>query len=160
MIEVKPVTNKNIEVNQIKIPKHLERLVEFVVVYTVKSVIRSKQEIDINIHSVSENEIQELNKQYRSKDKVTNVLSFPCDALDPDIDAPRELGDIFVCLPYVEREAEELGVQTINHFVHMLVHGCLHLLGYDHERDQDFQKMKTKEISLLNKLGVPNPYLV
>jgi probable rRNA maturation factor len=159
MIDVRPIENSNIFVNQDKTPRHLQKLVEFILVLCIKSELKTKYRVDVNVNIVSENFIQKLNHKYRNKDKPTNTLSFPCDALDADLDGPRELGDIFLCLPYIENEAKELEKPPLDHFAHLLVHSCLHLLGYDHELDKDFERMKYKEIKILHKMKIPNPYL-
>lgn len=158
MIDVIPIDNRNIRATLINIPAHISRIVEFITVLAIRGIIRSTSQASINVHAVSDEEIKKLNLQYRGEDKVTNVLSFPCDALDPEIDGPREFGDLYLCMQYIENEADSLNILPINHLAHMLIHGVLHLAGYDHETDEDFEKMKTKEIHLLGKIRVPNPY--
>jgi len=96
--------------------------------------------------------IRGLNKTYRGKDKATNVLSFPAGEADV-------LGDLVLAFETVEREAKEQGKNPKHHAVHLLVHGTLHLLGYDHENDKDAAQMEAHEIKILKKLEVDNPYL-
>jgi probable rRNA maturation factor len=102
-----------------------------------------------------------LNLEYRGKDKSTNVLSFPSDIPEevlPLLDA-RPLGDLVICIPVV-LQAIEQDKTAHDHFMHMLVHGTLHLLGYDHElSDEDAEEMEALEIEILAKLGLENPYL-
>lgn len=98
--------------------------------------------------------VQKLNKDYRGKDKPTNVLSFPS-----DISASSELGDIILALEAIEREAKEQKKSFRNHTTHLLVHGFLHLLGYDHIEEKQAIIMEGKEIKILKKLGIDNPYL-
>ena len=106
--------------------------------------------------------IQILNKHYRSKDKPTNVLSFPM--FDRLSDIPSDagyipLGDIIIAFETIKREAIEQNKTLTDHFTHMLVHGFLHLLGYDHMNDKDAKSMESLEIKILKKLGINNPYL-
>ena len=95
--------------------------------------------------------IQDLNKQYRGKDKPTNVLSFP---QDDDF----SLGDIVLALETIQKEAEEQDKSFDDHFVHLVVHGTLHLLGHDHEEDDEAEEMEALEVKILNDMGIENPY--
>lgn len=110
---------------------------------------------DVTIRIVDEAESHELNHRYRGKDKSTNVLSFPYDGDMLDVPV---LGDIVICAPVVRREAEEQGKDARAHWAHMVVHGCLHLLGYDHVRDSEAEVMEARERRLLAELGFPDPY--
>ncbi len=96
--------------------------------------------------------IRSLNHQYRGKDKPTNVLSFPGDG--------EELGDIVLSLDTIKREAKEQKKPMRAHTAHMIVHGALHLLGFDHEKDKDASAMETKETAILARIGFANPYEV
>lgn len=96
-------------------------------------------------------QIQQMNRDFRGKDKPTNVLSFPSDA-------PDEWGDIIVSEETIRKEAVEQRKTFHDHFVHMLVHGTLHLLGYDHEIEAEAEEMEALEIDILSELGVENPY--
>ncbi len=98
-----------------------------------------------------------LNKQYRGKDKPTNVLSFPSPEEYQDMDVWLA-GDIVVALETLQRESEEQNKPLEAHFVHLLVHGCLHLKGYDHISDEEADVMEALEINILNQLGYKNPY--
>lgn len=110
------------------------------------------------IRIVSMEEMQELNHEYRRQNKPTNVLSFPSD-LPPEVQAElNELGDIVICAEVIEREAKEQEKRLEAHWAHMVIHGALHLLGYDHITDKDAATMEKLEIELLNKLGFDNPY--
>jgi probable rRNA maturation factor len=106
----------------------------------------------------SDARVRELNRVYRGADKPTNVLSFP--SLAPSL-APgtaRFLGDIIIAGETVAREAEQEGRPLAHHLQHLVVHGLLHLLGYDHERDDEAREMEQLEAEILGRIGVPDPY--
>ena len=111
---------------------------------------------ELTIRVVNSNESQALNEQYRHKKGPTNVLSFPNDPT-PGMDEA-DLGDIALCAPLVEQEASEQGKLPEAHWAHLTIHGVLHLLGYDHVKKGEAEKMERLEITLLNQLGFPNPY--
>lgn len=113
-------------------------------------------EAEVSVYIVDEQESQELNFQYRAKDKPTNVLSFPADIPD-EVGVPL-LGDLVVCAPVVEREAKEQGKTLEAHWAHMLIHGTLHLLGYDHVEDDEAEVMEALETRLITQLNFPAPY--
>ena len=112
---------------------------------------------ELTIRLVDEDEGRSLNHTYRGKDYATNVLSFPA-ALPPELDLPL-LGDLVVCAPVVAREATEQGKPLNAHWAHMVIHGCLHLLGYDHIDDTEADEMETLERELLAQLSIADPYL-
>ena len=112
---------------------------------------------ELTIRLVDEVEGRELNSTYRHKDYATNVLSFPADVPDDMLDIPL-LGDLVICVPVVEREASEQGKTLESHWAHLVIHGCLHLLGYDHIDDDEAEEMEALERTLLAELGHPDPY--
>lgn len=112
---------------------------------------------EMTIRLVDETEGRELNLTYRHKDYATNVLSFPADVPDDLLDIPL-LGDLVICVPVVEREAAEQGKALDAHWAHLVMHGCLHLLGYDHIDDDEAEEMEALERELLAQLGHPDPY--
>ncbi|MFX7296868.1 rRNA maturation RNase YbeY, partial [Acinetobacter baumannii] len=120
-----------------------------------------EEDCEIGVACVDLEESHQLNLQYREKDKPTNVLSFPSDIPEevlPMLDA-LPLGDLVICIPVVLQEALEQKKTAQNHFAHLLVHGVLHLLGYDHEiSDEDAEEMEGLEIEILAKLNIANPY--
>jgi probable rRNA maturation factor len=118
---------------------------------------KRKENAQVCVRIVDENEIVELNFNYRAKKKPTNVLSFPADLPDY-IDIPM-LGDLVICAAVVERESAEQGKSRQSHWAHMTIHGTLHLLGYDHIIDSEATIMENLEIELLDKLKIPNPYV-
>jgi len=101
--------------------------------------------------------VQELNRAWRGKDKPTNVLSFPAPE-QPGVPGPRHLGDIVLAYETVVREAADEGKSLHDHATHLIVHGTLHLLGYDHELEVEAEIMEGLEIEALARLGVANPY--
>ena len=118
---------------------------------------------EVAVRIVAPNESRELNRRWRGKDQPTNVLSFPATALQ----APRAgrsgepvpLGDLVICADIVRREAERDGLPLHAHWAHMIVHGALHLAGYDHEvGDRERMRMERREIAVLRSFGYGNPY--
>ncbi|WP_295564250.1 rRNA maturation RNase YbeY [uncultured Sphingomonas sp.] len=123
--------------------------------------------VEISVRLTSDDEVHALNRQYRQKDKPTNVLSFPM--VQPDLidtvsqnsdDGELLLGDIVLAHGVCEREAAEKGVSVEEHATHLLVHGTLHLLGYDHMGDDEAEAMEEIERQALATLGIADPYLV
>lgn len=114
----------------------------------------------VTLRVASADEVRALNRDYRSKDKPTNVLSFPSE-LPPELAAQiddAELGDIIICADVVAAEAADQGKALSAHWAHMVVHGMLHLQGYDHIDDSDATEMEALEIQILAGLGFANPY--
>lgn len=111
---------------------------------------------ELCIRIVDQDESAALNKRYRDQDGPTNVLSFACDAELPDAHAP--LGDLVICAPVVTKEAMAQGKCLSDHWQHLVVHGILHLLGYDHIGDDDAQIMEHEERVILARLGIADPY--
>ena len=118
---------------------------------------RHMKEAELTIRLVNEAEITELNHTYRNNNKATNVLSFPAD-LPEHIDIPL-LGDMIICPSVVKREATEQHKALSSHWAHMVIHGTLHLLGYDHINEREAEEMENLEIQLLAGLGIDNPYI-
>ena len=119
------------------------------------------READLAIRIVDEKEGRALNHHYRGKDYATNVLSFPAElpeGLPKGVKFPL-LGDLVICAPVVAREAREQGKPLAAHYAHLTVHGCLHLLGWDHEDAREAEAMEQLEREILAGLGLPDPYL-
>ena len=112
---------------------------------------------ELTIHLVGDSSIRELNKQWRGKDAATNVLSFPAVSADR-LAGARLLGDVFVALETLEREASAEGKSLADHFRHLVAHGFLHLLGFDHETPAEAAAMERIEVRALARLGVVDPY--
>jgi len=116
--------------------------------------------LQMTVRIVDEAEIAQLNEQYRQKSGTTNVLSFPFE-MPPGMPEPLPetvLGDVVICAAVVAREAEEHHKALEAHWAHMVVHGTLHLLGYDHLSDDEAQEMESLEVAVLGELGFSNPY--
>lgn len=110
---------------------------------------------EFTIRIVDEEEMFELNHKWRGIEKITNVLSFPA---GENVVAPELLGDIAICAPVINKEAIEQEKLLEAHWAHMVIHGVLHLLGYDHNINEDAEKMESQEIEFLKTLNFPNPY--
>ncbi len=115
---------------------------------------------EVAIALSSDEEVAALNATYRGKHKATNVLSFPppTPRNQPALDEARALGDIIIARETVLAEAESLGISPSHHLSHLVVHGLLHLLGYDHETDEDARAMEALEVSILANLQIADPY--
>ena len=112
------------------------------------------QDAEITIRIVGSDESKNLNAMYRKKKYPTNVLSFLVD------DVHHLIGDIVLCAPIIEQEALDQSKNLEAHYAHLIIHGALHLYGYDHENKKDAEIMEKKEIKILTKLGYKNPYLL
>jgi probable rRNA maturation factor len=119
---------------------------------------RGRDEVALTIRVVGAAESRRLNRTWRNKDKPTNVLSFPGEFSPVMQGEAAELGDLAICAPVVAREAREQGKPAQAHWAHMVVHGVLHLLGYDHENDRDAHAMEAREVKILAQFGYSDPY--
>lgn len=131
-------------------PAHLKKWAE-------TALARKLETGEVTIRIVSVGEMTSLNKKFRYKEGPTNVLSFPFDMPDVPIDVPI-VGDIVICADIVNKEASEQGKTSEAHWAHMVVHGIFHLLGYDHQTDQEANTMERLEAEVLQNLGFANPY--
>jgi probable rRNA maturation factor len=119
---------------------------------------QNKNQLTINLKLISSNEMMKLNEEFREKRTDTNVLSFPADGEIQKISG--ELGDIAISIPYVQSESKNLNRDLDDHMMHLLAHGILHLLGFDHKEDQDANIMEAQEIKYLEFFKIANPYLI
>ncbi|REL26318.1 rRNA maturation RNase YbeY [Thalassotalea euphylliae] len=120
------------------------------------ALLQYNKPFEVTIRLVDIAESQSLNHTYRDKDKPTNVLSFPFEVpegIEMDL-----LGDLVICAQVVEKEAKEQNKTSAAHWAHMTIHGCLHLLGFDHISDDEAEEMEALEIDILKNLGFNNPY--
>jgi len=114
--------------------------------------------VSICVLLTTDAQIQTLNQSYRGKDKPTNVLSFPAEETPSIPGEPRALGDIALAFETLDREAKEANRELSDHFLHLIVHASLHLIGYSHDEDEEAERMEALEIAALTGLGVSNPY--
>lgn len=116
----------------------------------------------VSLQFLSPEDSQALNQQYRDKDYPTNVLSFPANLpqeIVENLDAS-PLGDLAICPAVVEEEARAQNKEVEAHWAHLTIHGCLHLLGFEHEGEDEAAEMENIEIEVLKKFGISNPYLI
>lgn len=112
---------------------------------------------EITIRIVDAKESEQLNSDYRNKQKPTNVLSFP---FEPPVQVESDLlGDLVICQSVMQHEACEQNKSELNHWAHLVVHGTLHLLGFDHIEESEAEEMESLEIQILKELGIGNPYI-
>ena len=125
--------------------------------WATAAVQPQSDEVEMTVRIVDEAESHALNLNYRGKDRPTNVLSFPFECPD-EVELPL-LGDLVICRQVVEREAQEQDKPVMAHWAHMVVHGSLHLLGYDHIEDDEAEEMESLETQIMTGLGCADPYL-
>ena len=138
-----------------------EAVIQRAIAVAAESVDADVADAELAVMLTDDSGIRTLNSNWRGIDKPTNVLSFP--ALQPTApqkpgDAPRMLGDIAIAYQTMRREADEEGKPFDHHLSHLAVHGFLHLIGYDHENDDDAEAMERLETEILAQLGIPDPY--
>ena len=121
------------------------------------ALVEVQEDCELSVRLVDVDESTELNSTYRGKSGPTNVLSFSFEAPIPM--EPRLLGDLVICCAVVETEAQQQHKAVSDHWAHMVVHGCLHLLGYDHIKTDEAEQMEALEVTILQSLNIDNPYL-
>ena len=143
----------------------VETIARAAMAHTIEMAKLPKQlrnrELEVSIVLANDDLIQVLNRTYRNMDKPTNVLSFAAIDADSPVPAgePYPLGDIILSYQTLDREAKEQDKFFKDHFTHMIVHGTLHLLGYDHRTDDEANAMESLEIRILQKMNIQNPYM-
>jgi probable rRNA maturation factor len=141
--------------------KSLPRLITFTRRFALHALDLSKAKVEVTIVLASDSLVRGLNHQFLGKDKPTNVLSFPQPPAvksAPKASKTAEIGEVVLAFETVRKEAMTQGKPFVNHLGHLVVHGILHLLGYDHERSGDARVMERLEADILSMLGMPNPY--
>ncbi|MCF7495653.1 rRNA maturation RNase YbeY [Vibrio sp. L5-1] len=123
-----------------------------------KTITQFQENAELTVRIVDTEESHQLNHDYRGKDKPTNVLSFPFEA-PPGMELDL-LGDLIICRQVVEKEAEEQNKPLLAHWAHMVVHGSLHLLGYDHIEDDEAEEMESLETEIMQTMGFEDPYIL
>ena len=137
----------------------LRRLVDSVLQATLQELGFDKIDSELSLVFTNDADIREINGKWRHIDKSTNVLSFPAFALQPGQEPGEILGDIVMARETVAREAAEEHKSFDDHLSHLVVHGLLHLMGYDHQNDEEAEQMETLERKILASLGISDPYL-
>ena len=135
------VTNQSDQINNI--------LIQFIDFFDILK-------LDLEISFCSESQIREVNKKFRGKDSVTNVLSFPDKELK--ILSKQCVGELLICQNILDKESLDQEKRTFDHFIHLVIHSMLHIVGYGHENENDAILMESKEVEFLSKIGVTNPY--
>lgn len=159
----------NIEINiaekkWLKILPDVEEVVKkaIIVALTEAGIAQFTQYLEVSVLLTNDNFIQTLNRDYLEKDKATNVLSFPLEDFVAgkyqDLESNIILGDIIFALETIQKEAQEQNKEFTNHLAHLAIHGTLHLLGFDHEIDNEAETMEALEVDILRKLNIQNPY--
>ena len=138
------------------LPKKLERNLDLMADHIL--VDQKKDGLTVNLKFVSSKEMKKLNKDFRDKNVDTNVLSFP--ASDDVQKISGELGDIAMSIPYIKTESQNLNRDEEDHMMHLLAHGILHLLNFDHKENFDANIMEAQEIKYLENFKIDNPYLI
>lgn len=159
MTEPKLIVDVNIEAGawQAAVPE-LSTFIERALAAALKTVDDLPGEVEVSVLLTDDAHQQVLNAQWRGKDKPTNVLSFPSGEDAPHPGQPKLLGDISLAFETLGREAQDQQKSLADHLCHLLVHGMLHLLGFDHETQQDADEMEPLEIEVLAGLGISSPY--
>jgi len=156
-IATDPMSEESVVEVQRQIKSSFGAPVDSVITNLVMTVLSAEKSMaGLTVRVVDADEIQNCNKQWRGSDKATNVLSFPAEF--PPEAGIDYLGDILICAEVLKRESIEQKKSLEDHWAHIVIHGVLHLLGYDHESESDAMDMESREKEILASLGVADPY--
>ena len=151
------ITNKKFKVEFFKEPEYIkERSTELENILQEFISFFSLEKVNIEASFCTSKEIQKINKQFRGKDKATNVLSFPDKELTKVSNTC--IGEILICNDVLEKESKEQNKNMFDHFVHLTVHSMLHMVGYGHDVANNAILMENKEVKFLSKIGISDPY--
>jgi len=151
------ISNKKLKIEFFEEPNYVnERSKELENIFQEFAGFFSLNEVNIEVSFCKSEEMQKINKQFRQKDKTTNVLSFP----DKDLTKISNtcIGEILVCNDVLEKESAEQNKNVFDHFVHLVIHSMLHMVGYGHDEANDAILMENKEVKFLSQIGISDPY--
>jgi probable rRNA maturation factor len=151
------ISNKKLKIEFFEEPNYVnERSKELENIFQEFAGFFSLDEVNIEVSFCKSEEMQKINKQFRQKDKTTNVLSFP----DKDLTKISNtcIGEILVCNDVLEKESAEQNKNVFDHFVHLVIHSMLHMVGYGHDEANDAILMENKEVKFLSQIGISDPY--
>jgi probable rRNA maturation factor len=151
------ISNKKLKIEFFEEPNYVnERSKELENIFQEFADFFSLDEVNIELSFCKSEEMQKINKQFRQKDKTTNVLSFP----DKDLTKISNtcIGEILVCNDVLEKESAEQNKNVFDHFVHLVIHSMLHMVGYGHDEANDAILMENKEVKFLSQIGISDPY--
>jgi probable rRNA maturation factor len=151
------ISNKKLKIEFFEEPNYVnERSKELENIFQEFADFFSLNEVNIEVSFCKSEEMQKINKQFRQKDKTTNVLSFP----DKDLTKISNtcIGEILVCNDVLEKESAEQNKNVFDHFVHLVIHSMLHMVGYGHDEANDAILMENKEVKFLSQIGISDPY--
>ena len=149
-----PLNYDTSSVSMINFPANIATMLEFVTHSCLKNIKLARFGASLSVHSVNIKQMRCINWNHRKISKATNVISISSDPIPYEILCPRELGDIFLCMPIVFQESKKYQKPFRHYLIRMLIHGILHLVGYDHTNDHDENIMLNKEIQLLSLFGI------
>lgn len=154
MISISPLKTNKFNVSMIKFPDNLSHMLEISAGICLENIRLTKRGASLSIHSVTSEQMRHLNWKYRQISKATNILSISVDAVPHEISCYRELGDIFMCMPIIFQEAKKYQKDFHEYLIRILMHGILHLVGYDHETEDDYARMIDKERQLISLFDI------